>query len=84
MALNLVGSPVDREPGAFAVYAGDGVYVSAALICGEPKKSVQIVCYGELDTAISFDRGEAIRACHAARNSGVPSWVVRHPVGEPA
>lgn len=81
MALNIVGSPVERAPGAYAVYAGDGVYVSAALICSEPKKSVQIVCFGGLSTAISFDRQEAIRACHAARHSGVPSWVVRHHVG---
>ncbi len=74
--------PAEREPGKFAIYAGDGVYVSAALICGErEKKDVQIVCFGNLDTAISFDRDEAIRACHAARRSGVSAWLVRHPQG---
>lgn len=71
--------PVKRNPGRYAVYAGDGVYVAAALIVNEADDAVQMVCFGTLDCAISLDRDEARRACYAARNSGVPSWVVRHP-----
>lgn len=66
---------VYREPERFAVYAGDGVYLSDLAIgqgCG-------FVHLSGLSNCASLARAEAVAACHAMRRAGVPAWIVRNP-----
>lgn len=81
MALNLKSRPADSEPEKFAVYVGDGAYVSSVHLYGAPKKSMVFVYFGASDIAASLERVDAVRVCRAVRRAGVPAWVVNHPVG---
>ena len=73
---------VKHDPEKFAVYAGDGRYVSGLSVIGKrAAKPFGFVHFAGLSECLSLARHEAVTACHATRRAGVPAWVVRHPVG---
>lgn len=73
---------VARVPERFAVYVGDGRYVSSVSASAIPGYDGHgFVHFAGLDRCLSLARHEAVTACHASRRAGVPAWIVRHPVG---
>jgi hypothetical protein len=67
------------ESQRFAVYAGDGLYVSWHAIHGlQPSPFIRL---GDAQAALSLPRSQAINVCHGARRAGVMAWLVPHQVG---
>lgn len=71
--------PVSRGSEQFAVYAGDGVYLSAVAVGNIRGDSIEAISFAGPERSVSLARCEAVAACHVARRAGVPAWVVRHP-----
>lgn len=72
----------------YSVYAGGGWYLRRCAKWGglgglTLRHDVAAVSVElEFDTrgeALAMGRDCAVKACHAARAAGVPSWIVRHP-----
>lgn len=72
--------PVQRGNKQFAVYAGDGVYLSAVAVGNVRGESIESIAFAGPERSIRLARCEAVAACHVARRAGVPAWIVRHPV----
>lgn len=73
--------PVSRGSEQFAVYAGDGVYLSAVAVGNVRGNQIESIALAGPEKSVSLARCEAVAACHVARRAGVPAWVVRHPAG---
>lgn len=67
------------EPERFAVYAGDGAYLSGLGAFNDGRSASRFVQFAGLDKCLNMARAEAVAACHAARRAGVAAWIVRNP-----
>lgn len=66
-------SSLPVRAGRFAVYCGEGRYLSFFAVCDS---SVSVGVGGSVD-AVRLSRDAAIHACHIARRAGRSAWVVQ-------
>ncbi len=79
------------ESQRFAVYAGDGQYVTehanrnatgpGNAAFPDYAEFAEFIRLGDAQAALALPRRQAIDVCHGARRTGVMAWLVPHPVG---